>query len=256
MSNPAASRVIESAFHLINGRNWEAAVRFVTEQVKLHPEESELWSALAVAQKRLHRYEESIQSGLRAIQLNPLDWTAHFAVGSSLIDQDDCKGGIEHIKKALAQQPENPSLLCFHAIACFELGRLDEALKSANDAIRSNPQYGDGLRIKALTLARMGKMKQSQKWLSRVFELEPADRFSHHYAGEVQLVGGDYYAAEASFREALRLDPGCHQSFEGLGLALAAQERVNEAKIVFREALRLNPRLKRARRSLQELEKT
>ena len=65
---------------------------------------------------------------------------------------------------------------------------------------------------------------------------------------------GDMAAAEQAFREATTRDADNAQYAYNLGLALAKQNKRNEAAVAFRRALELDPRFGAARQRLAELQ--
>jgi tetratricopeptide (TPR) repeat protein len=61
---------------------------------------------------------------------------------------------------------------------------------------------------------------------------------------------GKLAAAEASFRQAIRVAPGDAASFSGLGITLAQQNKLDQAEQSIREALRLDPNMPAAHNNL------
>jgi Flp pilus assembly protein TadD len=72
--------------------------------------------------------------------------------------------------------------------------------------------------------------------------LEAARRALAHYAlGHVLMVLGECHQAEASLREALRLDPGFFEAHSELGVNPAKVGNREDAHAEFRTAMRIRP---------------
>lgn len=67
------------------------------------------------------------------------------------------------------------------------------------------------------------------------------DPLLHAQRGYELHVRGEFQAAEAAYREAIRLRPGDAEAWSNLGLALQAQRRLSEAEACQQHALRLAP---------------
>jgi tetratricopeptide (TPR) repeat protein len=71
--------------------------------------------------------------------------------------------------------------------------------------------------------------------------------------GLARANAGDFVAAEAAYREALRLNDKLPEAWNGLGHALKKQQRYKEALAAYQKALRLRPDFPLAMQYLGEL---
>jgi len=118
----------------------------------------------------------------RALTLNPnlaaawnhSSWVAAFRGEPEL--------AIKHQVHAMRLSPLDPlmfNMLGGTAFAHFLAGRNGQASSWANQALRENPDYVQGIRILAASSAMDGRQEQAQKAMARLRQLEPALRVSN-----------------------------------------------------------------------------
>lgn len=92
---------------LASGNPAQAAVLF-ERAAMFEPGKGSIWEALGRAHFAMRRHEEAADSFARAIEVDPSNDYAHYALAVSL----ECLGILDeargHIKLALAMAPENP----------------------------------------------------------------------------------------------------------------------------------------------------
>ena len=87
----------------------------------------------------------------------------------------------------------------------------------------------------------------------RGLELAPQEADLHFVLGNARVGLGDWAAAEASYREAIRLRPRHAQALFNLAVALQAQNRTQDARVMARQALEVDPQLLMAAEFLKNL---
>jgi adenylate cyclase len=89
---------------------------------------------------------------------------------------------VEHLARAMRFSPQDPHMISMQsAAACahFFLGHYDEALSSAEMAVREQPDYGFPRFIAAASAALAGRPEAAQKAMSRLRQLMPNLRVSN-----------------------------------------------------------------------------
>jgi tetratricopeptide (TPR) repeat protein len=119
-------------------------------------------------------------------------------------------------------------------------GAHDDALREVDEVLRLNPSSATGHFNRGLTLARLGRTDEAIAAYRAGLTINPNDATARSHLAEV-LAGRDRFAeAETEYRSAIALTP--HPDlFNGLGIMLAEQGRVDEAVAAFREALARDP---------------
>jgi tetratricopeptide (TPR) repeat protein len=203
---------------------------------------------------------EAMREYERALELRPNYAEAHSNLGLQLMNIPHRRAeAIAHLEKALAIRPDLP-----------------EAQMNFADAIASDPQrsaealahYHEALRLRhpyALAHAHLGRAllqtRDPARFAEAVAELREALREdpqlaeAHYFlAGALSQSpdGNDVEALEHA-RAAVQLEPRSPQALDGLGLILAKQNRLEEAREAWEKALQLDPHDRNARANLERL---
>lgn len=103
-----------------------------------------------------------------------------------------------------------------------------------------------------LTLLRQGKPDQAIERFNNALTAEPNFILSVYNVGQAQLAKGDYDAAVVNFKQTLKLDQTAGRTlrtphaFTQWGVAMAAQNKPEEAIALFQRALKVAPKFAQA----------
>ena len=174
----AYERELTWAFQLTEAGQDEQAMQILTRLLAGYPDNAGLtYTVLAVAYSAVGRLEESEAAARRAIAAAPDYPEAYRFLAHALIYQDKEPEAERLLRTALEQSPEDYSLSSLMATALSRMGRTEEALLYAREALRVAPERAE----------------------------------SHAALAAVQRTT-DPEAARASLQEALRLDPLCEEA--------------------------------------------
>jgi adenylate cyclase len=118
----------------------------------------------------------------RALVLNPnLAWAWYFS-GWTKVWLGEPDEAIKREAHAMRLSPQDPHIFNMQvatAYSHFMAGRYAEAASWAEAALREHPDHLSGLRILSASCATLGRLKQAQKAVARICELDPALRISN-----------------------------------------------------------------------------
>jgi aspartate beta-hydroxylase len=89
----------------------------------------------------------------------------------------------------------------------FQQGRLDEAERAAQQALRLQPRDIESMNVLALIALRRGQLVPAQQWLDASLRVNPDHALTRHYLGRVHDAAGNVDAAVAEHHAAIRLAP-------------------------------------------------
>jgi TolB-like protein/tetratricopeptide (TPR) repeat protein len=98
----------------------------------------------------------------------------------------EAERAIDWGKRAMRLSPFDPWIWsAFHALALayFQLGRYEEAVKAAHKAVQFNPGHSISHMLLAAPLAKLRRLEEAKAAAARVMELQPAFRYSQQLAG-------------------------------------------------------------------------
>jgi tetratricopeptide (TPR) repeat protein len=118
----------------------------------------------------------------------------------------------QYLNAALAQGAEEERVFPLLLRACIDDQRYREAVQHVEDHLRRHPARQGVRFLLATLLLSIGRPEQARKELESVVAADPAQADAHYTLALVlRDVAGDFGAADAHFREYLRLRPqGSH----------------------------------------------
>jgi len=188
--------LIDQVNTAINARNWKDAADGIKQLVILDPTRWEFYNSLQVAQLNLGQYQDSIDSGEKGIEAartdkrpdsDPAQIKANIGQmltneGNSYLKLRKNKEAIESYTKAAAISP-NPGLAYFNLCATqYNMGDMDGAVASCNNAISADPKRADAYFIKGSAMYGNGKLNAKGEYevppgtieaLKKYLELSP-----------------------------------------------------------------------------------
>jgi TolB-like protein/DNA-binding winged helix-turn-helix (wHTH) protein len=155
---------------LSRARNWQAVVGLI-------PSEAGHQSA-----------REAVE---RALALDPNLALAHAQMARIKRQVDfDWAGAANSIQKAIALEPGNPEILRFAASLTLTLGRTDEALRLARQAVDLDPLNARSWEVLGELEFEGGKLDEAEAHCKKSRELRPDDYHSHLFLSEIYLMEG------------------------------------------------------------------
>ncbi len=128
----------------------------------------------------------------------------------------------------LKNDPNHPLLNHLHALSCRSLGRLQDAEESILRALTRSVDHPAILNSYGLILLDLGKAQKAISILTKALKIDPSSAAINANMGHAQRASNLLPESEASYREALRLDPTCADALIQLALLLRNENRLVE----------------------------
>jgi protein O-mannosyl-transferase len=136
------------------------------------------------------------------------------------------------------------------AVGYYDGGRLDEALREFQAALRLNPKYIDAHNNLGVLYSKQGRLDEALNEFQTVVKLSPDFAMGRYNVGTVYGKQGRLDEALNEFQAALRLNPKYIEAHNQIGMLYSNQGRPDEALREFQAALRLNPKYIEAHNNL------
>jgi adenylate cyclase len=208
--------------------------------------------------------DEALSLVARAVQLDP-SFAGAWALGALACvtrltqgygDVGDMKTGLRYAEQALAENTDDPTVLCLAGLALGSLGlrapglppfgfRYDEATRAIERALEQSPnlilvQYCAGyLRF------ILGEADASLAHYSRCARISPLDPMKSVFMageGNTHLLAGRYEQALAAGKRAVEESPNYPVGHRVVTAALGFSGRIDEARVAAGRMLELSPR--------------
>ena len=138
-----------------------------------------------------------------AVEADPTRWRAWNALGVYYDSQEQWALSDDAYRRALALQPEEPTILNNLGFSLLMQGRKEEAVRTLQDALRLDPTEDLTKTNLRIAYAHLGQYRRAVAGTAN--DSEQARALNN--AGYVALLLGDYQAAEAYFEQAMEADP-------------------------------------------------
>jgi Flp pilus assembly protein TadD len=142
----------------------------------------------------------------------------------------------------------NPATQLVWGVAFTDEGKLDEAIRRFQEALRLKPDDAEAHKSLGLALGRRGQIEEAMGQYQEALRLKPDDAEAHNNLGNALALKGQTDEAIRELQEALRLNQqgSCLESEQAeahnnLGIAFALKGQTAEAIRQFQAALRLKP---------------
>jgi Flp pilus assembly protein TadD/mono/diheme cytochrome c family protein len=191
---------------------------------------------------------------------DPGDFTAHFNLGGMLEAKGDAEGAVRELRLALRIRPTSEVALNTLGAFLQMANQTGEAESLYRAAIRQRADYPDAHYNLALLLLSRDANDDAIPELREAVRLDPEDgkaraRLAESLNTRAHVLAGHDRMKEATadFREVAALKPNDADAATNLGVALAMQGELDEARQCLERALRLNPRSESARANLERV---
>jgi tetratricopeptide (TPR) repeat protein len=202
----------------------EEAVAFLLSHLAHEPEDAFAFIELALNRSEIPgQLKQALEDARTATGLLPSMAFPLSLQARILCDLDRKKEALPLAEAALALDPEDVHAWNSKCIALCGLSRWSEAEQAARTALGIDADDETASNLLAHTLRLQNKLSESEQESQRRLARNPENAFSFANKGWAALQRGDIAAAEASFKESLRIDPQMEHAREGLKVSYPAR---------------------------------
>lgn len=152
------------------------ALRFAEKAVALDGQDAFNHYALGRALTLVRRHDSAVFELRKAVELDPSFAQAHYALGMALATGGHPEDSLPHIDLAMRLSPQDPyfgQFLVRKAEACLFLGRLEEAIESAERSLREPNIQWSRWAILAAAQAHLGRKEDAKRSIEGLRALRP-----------------------------------------------------------------------------------
>jgi len=136
-------------------------------------------------------------------------------------------------------------------IALKEQGKLPDAFRHYNMALKIKPDFEIAHLNKGVVLADLGHSKEAIKYYIQALKLKPDYQMALVNLGNARLRQGNVEEAIRLYFKALKIESDSAEAYNGLGAAMVRRGMIEKAVEHFKKALQLKPDFEDAKRNLK-----
>lgn len=196
---------------------------------------------LLVEEMERRERRQHIVGDLKRLETRPDDPVIHDRVATLLADDGRLDEAIRHLEEAVRIAPD-------FALAHYHLGNvrflkrdIDRAVAQFERALAVNPRFAPALRNLGKLRQAQGRIADAVRLFRRALAVDPDDAETHNTLGGVFQWLGDYPQAIRHFEQAARSRPDYALAHYNLGFTLVLDGRPRAGMEHFRRAMNLAP---------------
>jgi predicted Zn-dependent protease len=246
----------DEAARLYSAQQFDQAERVLREAVSRQPRSANLRFLLGATLLQLQRSDDAIRELREAARLDPRRRDAAKLLASELVGQKQYAEAIRYLTPLVAAQPGDEETYLLLTQAYYDRGEAgdnERAIDAADQGLKRYPRSAGLMTSKALALREVGRLAEAQKLLEQALRLHPGLIQAQAVMADVFNRQGNYAPAIPLFRAVLVADAGHVESRVGLSRALVATGATEEALAEMNRAKELAPDNARIRLELSQL---
>ncbi len=169
--------------------------------LEMHPEEAMVYTVYAEVLIKQNKLKKAREELLKSVEINANDyvlWERIMYIGNDIQDWD---GLYVHTLKVVELFPNQPQGYFFHALACVQLEKFEEAIKISDeglDYVLENPQMeANFLMLKGESIYKSDNKEEAFKVFDKAVEIDPNNHLTlNNYAYYLSIDGTNLDKAE------------------------------------------------------------
>ncbi len=219
--------------------NSEGALALLLDAKRAKPDDPDVLYGVGVLCLQMDLVKDANANLERAVQLQPGNANARYALASARIADHDLPGAITIYQDLLKSDPGNAQVNYALGATYFLASNIERAKTYLDESVKLEPGQVESLYYLALIAHQQGDDAESLKLLNTVIERQPDHARAHVALGMQYRSQGKLPQAEAELEKAVRLDPQSQKAHYQLGLVLTALKQQERAKAELGLASRL-----------------
>ena len=153
-------------------------------------------------------------------------------IGTAALNGGDLPNALGVFRRAAQVDPLNPAPLAAAGDVLLQMGSVNEAIVSYNNALLRDQQYFPALLGRAKAILKTGKPALAMEPLSKAYALSPNDPKVMLLLGVTKDLAGEHQEAQEWYRRGLGVAPGDPALASNLALSLALSGDYADAIVV------------------------
>ena len=212
-NKPTLDGFVKSA--VLAGRAAEA-VTWLKQRVGTKPAKADELVAISKLQASNDLGADALDSARDAVKLFPADPDALEQLASVAADGGDTTVLDETMARLQSIAPARASTFYFSAVSALLHGKVDDAVRLAEQAIASDKTYAAAYDLVGAAYTKLDRLADAKKAFETSLQFDAHDSTAYTNLGLLELAAGNRQVASNYFSEALGLAPNSEAAREGL----------------------------------------
>jgi superkiller protein 3 len=197
----------------------KTAIPVALTGIEFNPNFPPLNAVLARAYTDIGRYQQGLDYGQKAVELDPLDVDTHRAYAISLIWVGRRRDAVRQLEDAVAINPNLTTPYFELAIQYIALGQYEQAVATYERILSLEPRNARALLRLCEAYTQVGQLPQAQGYCEDALSINPEYPQAFRQLGMVKYRRRNYEGAIEEFNQCQKLRSGEIECYYLLGLA-------------------------------------
>jgi len=254
---PGVAEAVNKGFDLLAGHDAAGAEAAFRQAIDLQPELEMAHRGLGLALRARGQDEAALRELQAATRLDPSDADAHYALAMTawaLSHSSSASQGVrgapardylalaaEEYGKLAALRPQDASIRQTLAELDLEMGRKEEALAVAQDAVRLAPDSPEAHMALAQAYFAGAEEDKAAAECERALKLNPKEGEAYLALGQMRFLQRRYAQAAENFQQAIQVSPNLAPAYAGMARIFIQQGRSAPARNMLEKVVALDP---------------
>jgi len=166
-------------------------------------------------------------------------WRDFYKIGAALFWSGYSEQALPYLEAVLERSPQNVRTMVLVAQIHLDAKRTAQARRILEQTLAADPKNAEAWNELGGVELADGNVNVALGRYQKALDIKPDLIYALINAAQAYVQLGDHASAERLFRRALNADPQSAEAANGLGLALANENRLDEAKRAFEQAIEI-----------------
>ena len=200
-----ANQKFEDGDKLAYAKDFDGAIKFFDEAIRLNPNNADLYNARGAAYIQLQQYEQAIQDFSKEIQLTPNNANAYFGRAVAYADLEQYERAVQDYSKAIKLNPHHSIAYLNRGITYAKMERYERAIQDFSKAVELHPYLTEAYLGRAMCYGNLGQYERAIQDCDRAIQVEPNNGLSYFVRATCYAKLGDRAKAQADLNKASEL---------------------------------------------------
>jgi tetratricopeptide (TPR) repeat protein len=201
--------------------HWKDTVPLYENMLSFASDSAPVNNSLGVGYGREGRWAEAIGAFKKAIEIDPVHYSAYYNLGWAYGELGRWEEAIEPYKAAIKLRPRYAKAYCNLGVAYGKLGRQAEEEEAYKKAIEITPYLPEAHFNLSAIYGSQGKYEQAAEELEKVVVAQSEDADAFYTLGYAYSMAGRLVKATDAYKRAVKLKPDYVDAHFSLGAAYA-----------------------------------
>lgn len=239
----------------VRNQVWRTDESLWLDDVEKSPHNARGLMNYGLTQMAKGKYPAALDAFQRALVYAPNYFSLEINLGIVLGAMDRAAEAEQHFQRAIALAPADDQTHFFYGRWLYQSGRIFDALRELEIAVRLNPSRLPSCDLLAAAYAATGDAEKARSTAELALGIDPTDAAAKAILSQpttknadtwinlslVQYRGGRYEACIESAKQALKLNPNSELAYNNIGAGYAGLQKWDLAIENERAALRIKP---------------